>query len=297
MHAAVILGPGCSPKHIRPFQEIASRCEVEWNVVAHFADDRPGDNRYASERPDVTILFGGDGTIHRHLSELVEWNVPALVVPVGSGNDFARALGFRGVHDALVAWRRFCAGDSNIRAIDLGVIKSLDSNHYFCTVAGAGLDCEVARRANALPRFLRGYGGYALSVMSTVFRFAPVAMRILACSTGKWVQRSDRPTTLAAFANAPVYGDGMKIAPKAEMDDGQLDICLIGGINPFKLFCLFPTVYFGRHLGINEVEYYRADCVRVETLDPVDVYADGEYVCRTPVEIGVQAAALRVIVA
>ena len=87
----------------------------------------------------------------------------------------------------------------------------------------------------------------------------------------------------------------MKIAPQAKMDDGLLDICIVGAVDPFKLFCMFPTVYAGRHLGIKEVEYFRAACVRVETEHPLDVYADGEYVCRTPVEVGVQPAALKAV--
>lgn len=267
----------------------------------------------SAEEADVILVFGGDGTVHRHLSQLVKLGLPVLVVPTGSGNDFARALGLRSVRDALAAWLSFCDGHGKVRAIDLGVIKPLQAstaaqdveasgaaqvgfNRYFGTVAGVGLDCEVARRANRLPRFLRSHGGYALSVMSTVFRFAPIKMRILTSIGAKWLTRSEQPTTVAAFANSGVYGGGMKIAPNAQMDDGQLDVCVIGGIGPFKLFCLFPTVYFGRHLRIREVEYFRADCVRVETAHPVDVYADGEYVCQTPVEVGLQRAALKVIV-
>ena len=93
-----------------------------------------------------------------------------------------------------------------------------------------------------------------------------------------------------------MYGGGMKIAPRAQMDDGLLDVCVVGGVDPFKLFCMFPSVYFGRHLGIREVEYFSAPRLRVETEHPLDVYADGEYVCRTPIEVGIQQTALRVIV-
>ena len=110
-----------------------------------------------------------------------------------------------------------------------------------------------------------------------------------------WTTRSDQPTILAAFANTPVYGGGMEIAPRAKMDDGLLDVCIVGAVDAFKLFCMFPTVYAGRHLNIREVEYFHASRVRVETEHPLDVYADGEYVCRTPVEVGVLRAALRVI--
>ncbi len=79
------------------------------------------------------------------------------------------------------------------------------------------------------------------------------------------------------------------------MDDGLLDVCIVGNVATFRLLRLFPSVYSGRHLKIREVEYFQASRVRVETEHPIDVYADGEYVCRTPIEVSVQRAALRVI--
>jgi diacylglycerol kinase (ATP) len=293
MRAAAVLGLGCSARNLTPFQ---TDTNVDWRVGMPAGADSA----------DVVLLFGGDGTIHRHLSQLVKLGLPVLVVPVGSGNDFARALGLRRVRDSLLAWRRFCVGQDNVRAIDLGVITPLEvaggapapheSCRYFGSVAGVGLDGEVVRRANALPRWVRGHGGYALTLVPTLFRLAPLPMKILVPDeAGGWTTRSDQPTILAAFANTSTYGGGMKIAPRARMDDGQLDVCVIGGIDPFKLACLFPTVYFGRHLGIRDVEYFQAARVRLETEVPLDVYADGEYVCQTPVEVAVRGGALKVI--
>jgi diacylglycerol kinase family enzyme len=114
-------------------------------------------------------------------------------------------------------------------------------------------------------------------------------------SGASWAVRSDQPTMLAAFANTPIYGGGMKIAPQAKMDDGLLDVCIVGAVAPFRLLRLFPSVYSGHHLSIPEVEYFQASRVRVETDHPLDVYADGEYVCRTPVEVGVHRAALKIV--
>ena len=291
MRAAAILGLGCSVKNLKPFQ---TDLAISWRI------GMPA----TAEQADVVLLFGGDGTIHRHLSQLVKLGLPVLVVPVGSGNDFARGLGLIRVRDSLAAWRRFCAGQDNVRSIDLGVILPLGGDaggapapHYFGSVAGMGLDGEVARRANGLPRWLRGHGGYALTLVPTLFRFAAFPMKIFVSDeAGGWITRSDQPTILAAFANTSTYGGGMKIAPRARMDDGQLDVCVIGGIDPFKLACLFPTVYFGRHLGIRGVEYFQAARARVETEMPLDVYADGEYACRTPIEVGVHRAALKVVI-
>jgi diacylglycerol kinase (ATP) len=321
MRAAAILGLGCSLKNLKPFQfDQGSTANVEW----HMGMPASGDEA------DVILLFGGDGTIHRHLGQLVKLGLPVLVVPVGSGNDLARSLGLPRVRDSLAAWRKFCVGTGNVRAIDLGFIAPFGSAGaapaphipagdlpsgpvYFACVAGVGLDGEVTARANRLPRWLRGHGGYVLSLAPTIFTFTPFPIKILAATesvaaspvegriaiddrNASWTTRSDRPTMLAAFANTPLYGGGMKIAPRAKMDDGLLDVCIVGAVDRFRLLRLFPTVYSGNHLKVPEVEYFQTSRVRVESERALDVYADGEFVCRTPVELGIQQVALRVIV-
>jgi diacylglycerol kinase (ATP) len=298
MRAAAILGPGCSPKNLKPFQ-------LDPNIAWHLGLPSPTDDC------DIVLIFGGDGTIHRHLSCLVALGLPVLVVPAGSGNDFARALGLHSISDSLQAWQNFHREKSretnNIRAIDLGMIKPLGTPiqvpKYFCSVAGIGLDAEVARRANQLPRWLRGHGGYALSLLPALARFAPLPMKISTRDDNDltqphskdWTLRSDQPTMLAAFANTPTYGGGMKIAPRAQPDDGLLDVCVIAGVSPFKLASMFPTVYFGRHLRIREVSHFQTADALINTEYPLDIYADGEYVCRTPAEIAVQRKALQVL--
>lgn len=296
MRAAAILGLGCSSKDLRPFQTVD---RVEWHIGLPSSSDPI----------DIILVFGGDGTIHRHLPQLARLGLPVLVVPAGSGNDFARALGIRGMRNSLAAWEQYCQDGGNIRRIDLGIISAVGiagqapapQGHYFCCVAGVGIDSEVARRANTMPRWLRRNGGYVLSLAPAIFTFAPVPIKILMSSedspaTSNWTVRSDQPTLLAAFANTSTYGGGMKIAPRAKMDDSLLDICVVGGVSPLKLFGMFPTVYSGRHLSIKEVEYFQASRVRVESEHPLEVYADGEYVCRTPVEVGIEPAALNVVV-
>jgi len=88
----------------------------------------------------------------------------------------------------------------------------------------------------------------------------------------------------------------MKIAPHAQMTDGKLDVCLISDIDKLKLFCLFPTVYFGGHLKMREVQYLQTERIRLEPEQPLDVYADGEFVCRAPVEAGIVPSVLKVVV-
>jgi diacylglycerol kinase (ATP) len=294
MRVAAILGPGASPQDLRTFQE---------NSGATWLTGVP---RSAGEA-DAVLIFGGDGTVHRYLRDLVRLRLPVLVVPCGSGNDFARALGLRKVRDSLAAWRRFLADGGNVGAIDLGLVTALAGldgggaptpcGYYFSTVAGIGLDSEVARRANRLPRWLRGNGGYALALLPALINYTPVWAQITV-PVGQRAQAAPGrgvPIFLAAFANARAYGGGMMIAPRARLDDGQLDVCVIHDMDKSKLFCLFPSVYFGHHLHLAEVEYFQTESLELKTEAPLEVYADGEYLCRTPIAVGVVPGALRII--
>jgi diacylglycerol kinase (ATP) len=291
MRAAVIFGLGTSPADLRPFQA-GSRAEWLQGLPASSG----------GSDVDAILIFGGDGTIHRHLPALVRLQLPVLIVPAGSGNDFARALNLRSVRDSLRVWHDFESGKIRARAIDLGVIvpsASPEHAHYFCGVAGCGLDSAATRRANQMPRWLRGHGGYAMALLPMLLKLPAFSMRLTQCNgtqlVGKDGVEAEGLTLLAAFANTQFYGDGMRIAPEADFADGKLDICRINTLNPFKLFCMFPTVYFGRHVLLPEVEYSRAERVHVQTETPLDIYADGEFVCETPAEISVAAGALRVI--
>src|SRR5271154_6134475 len=213
MHAAIIFGPGTSPADLTPFQANSS---TDWQ------QGLPA----SSSDADAVLIFGGDGTIHRHLPALVRLQLPVLIVPAGSGNDFARALNLRSTQDSLRVWRDFESGKVQARAIDLGVIvpsAAPERTHYFCGVAGCGLDSAAARRANQMPRWLRGHGGYALAVLPLLLKLPAIPMRLTETNGAERTSRK-KLTLLAAFANTRFYGDGMRIAPKADFTDGKLDI-------------------------------------------------------------------------
>jgi diacylglycerol kinase family enzyme len=126
MRAAVIFGLGTSPAELKPFQANSS---TDWQ------QGLPA----SSSDADAILIFGGDGTIHRHLPALVRLQLPVLIVPAGSGNDFARALRLRWMRDSVRVWRDFEAGRISAQAIDLGVIVPAAApkrTHYFCCVAG-----------------------------------------------------------------------------------------------------------------------------------------------------------------
>src|SRR5437016_8284555 len=239
---------------------------------------------------DAALIFGGDGTIHRHLPQLHATRVPVLIVPCGSGNDFAHSLGIHSISAALRAWKRFCAEKTNTREIDLGLIQKDDREILFCCVAGAGLDAKANARANRMPAALRSTAGYLIAALQALVRLEPLEIQISADG-----RKEKQSALFLAVANASRYGNGMKVAPKAELDDGKLDVCLVRRMNKLKaVFCL-PAIYFGAHLRLREVTYFQSQQIAIDSVPKLELYADGEYVCETPAQINVVPRAMKVI--
>jgi diacylglycerol kinase (ATP) len=278
MTIAALLHPDISSTAIEPFRNAHAGVQIRENL---------GD----ADPFHAALIFGGDGTVHRHLSELCKRRVPMLVVPRGSGNDFAKTLGIHNQATALRAWRRFCERGDNVREIDLGILRRDQTTIPFCCVVGAGLDSAANARANRMPRWLRGSAGYLAAALQVLPSFRPVEFA-LTTSEGK-IRRSG---FFVAVGNAHRYGGGMKVAPRAELEDGLLDVCLVGKMNKLKLLLAVPTVFFGAHVRLREVEYFQSAALRVDSDRPLDVYADGEYACQTPLDITLAPKALRVIV-
>jgi diacylglycerol kinase family enzyme len=346
VRAVALLGPVAREHHVRQFEVPGVDLFI-------------GNELDATDQPDAALILGGDGTIHRHLGGLALKQIPALIVPLGSANDFARSIGVETVEQALAAWRRFCAsGDrgDDTRFIDLGTIEplhegsksgaedrvpwqdeSLESLHFvpdgprrdplsgakeelgerimqsqlrrlaeaqrevarttfFGCIAGTGLDAAVNRRTLEQPQWLRAHGGYVLALLQVLGGFRPPHITLSVEVDGRWETRVDQPGFLIAAGNGPQYGHGMRLAHQARMDDGLLDLCFVRTLSKPRLLWLFRAVYSGAHIGMKEVEYFRAARLRIQT-DPVtEVFADGEYICQSPVEIGVRRNALRVMV-
>lgn len=291
MRALAILGPRATPHDLAPFRAAGAEIIPAENLAQLSADT------------DAVLVLGGDGTVQHQLAALVQARIPLLVVPAGSANDFARALGLRTRAEALHAWRRLLAGGGNIRQIDVGVLNFPGAGAraanpaYFSCALGVGVDAEVARRANSLPGWLRGNGGYFLAAIPMLLHFRPLTITVEASElNGNPVRTISEPGILAAVANAPCYGHGMRIAPQAQLDDGRLEVCFVRRTGKLRLLRLFPKVYRGTHIALPQVEYFQAGSVRIESELPLAVHADGELLGKTPVEVTVAPRALRVIV-
>ncbi|MGH9580859.1 MAG: hypothetical protein ACRD2R_07695 [Terriglobales bacterium] len=172
----------------------------------------------------------------------------------------------------------------------------------FCCVGGLGVDADANRRANAMPQWLRSQGGYALAALAAILTFRPQAITLSvqdatpSPSMSPSSMEKSSISWMLAFANAPNYGGGMRIAPHALLDDGLLDLVRIRNAGRLRLLRCLHRVYSGAHISMPEVECFRAAEARIEADPPLPVYADGEPITHTPITVSIASRALRVII-
>ena len=221
---------------------------------------------------DMVIAMGGDGTVHEVINgimEIPEDKRPVLgVVPVGSGNDFAHAIGVPAKSDhALVH-----ALNSDLSKVDLGLITDgHGKKEYFDNTTGIGFDTVVTIRSHRLP-LLRGFLMYLTAVIQTIFlNHDPISMKI-ETEEHKWEQSN----LLLTICNGPREGGGFMIAPEAKIDDGILHYAMIKKVSRPMMFRLVPEVMNGTHGRFKQVTMGSCKKMSVSADRPMYIHADGE---------------------
>jgi diacylglycerol kinase (ATP) len=236
----------------------------------------------ADEGAGIVAAAGGDGTLSEALNGLVNSTSTLGVIPMGTGNDFARHLGIG--TDRRLAVRTLLCGVP--KPIDIGRTQG----RWFLNVAGCGFDAVVAERVNRGFRFIRGTAAYIAAVIETLRTFQAADMRVTL--DGETVELR---AMLCSIANASYYGGGMHIAPDARLDDGLFDVCLLAEAGKMEFLSAFPRVFKGTHTTHPKVTMRRARHVRIESDPSMPVLVDGEVVGKTPVEFVLVPGAIQVM--
>ena len=235
---------------------------------------------------DALVVAGGDGVISLALQALAHSDIPLGIIPAGTGNDHAREYGIP-VGDPAAAADVIVAGHTE--TIDLGLIRaSDDTTTWFGTVAATGFDSLVSDRVNRM-RWPHGRMRYNLAIVAELSQLRPLPFRLVLDGDREIVT----DLTLAAFGNTRSYGGGMLICPDADHADGLLDITMVSSGSRLKLVRLFPTIFTGTHVELDEVTTARARKIWVEC-PGINAYADGEYACPLPAEISAMPGALTI---
>lgn len=239
----------------------------------------------AQEGPSVIIAAGGDGTINEVVNGIVASGrqIPLGVVAGGHGSDFARTISAPA--DVEKAIRRAVSGIH--RPIDLGRVTFDDgTSRLFINVAGLGFDAEVAERAHH-SRLPGGKLPYLTALAGALLQFQNLEVAV-AFDGHQLTQRA----VFVTIANAKYFGGGLQITPMAAIDDGLLDLAIIGDLGKFELLGQVPRVYRGAHTNHPKFAHHRVRTVRIETATPARVQVDGELIGAAPVTFSVEPGAL-----
>jgi len=228
---------------------------------------------------DGLVAVGGDGTLFEVLNGLYEHpavaRIPLGLVPVGTGNAFARDLGLE-----PSVWRKAVdiLGTGNTRSVDVGHVRTGGDEFRFLNIIGMGFAVDAGLTAKKL-KFL----GNAAYTMGTLWRVLQLKSYPLEIEIDG--QRISQDNVFVEISNSRYTGTTFLIAPGASLDDGLLDVTLLRRLPRRRLLRLFPTIYSGRHVEFDEVGTYQASHIRIDSPAGMMLAPDGEFRGASPVEI------------
>jgi len=238
---------------------------------------------------DVFLICGGDGSVHEAVNGIMQraGKKPVLAyLPVGSGNDSARACGIPfNLKKAVQVINSF-----KVRKIDIGRMNTV----YYSNSLGIGLDGMVAYRAAELRKKvkLKGVPLYLRALYDVIINWEP--FRLTAWSDGNKIY--EYSTMLAAFNIGRSYGGGFFVTPRAFIDDGLLDFCIVREIPKHEVPLRLPFFIAGKYEWMGIALAGRAKHVKVESSRPVIAQLDGETYSIVEADIEIIPEAIEVVI-
>jgi diacylglycerol kinase (ATP) len=220
------------------------------------------------------VAIGGDGLVNLCLQEVAERDIALAVIPAGTGNDFARAVGS---HKKSVSEIFNAVLSHEPSAIDLGLITGDFGKRWYVQVLSTGFDALVNKLANRIS-WPRGQIKYTLATIFTLARFKPIEYEITIDD-----KQFKQDFMLLSVANGETYGGGMRICPNASNSDGIFDILLVHPVPKIVLLTIFPKVFAGKHIPHPRIEIIKGRKVQLSA--NASAFADGEFVSTLPIKI------------
>jgi len=218
----------------------------------------------ANDGYKIVVAVGGDGTVNEVVNGLVGTNSTLGIIPIGSGNDFSRAIGLaRNIKKDLKILLA-----KKTREIDLGFVN----NRYFVDGLGIGFDAEASMKVRKFLKYLNGFLAYLASVLRTLVTYQFPQVKITLDNS----QVIKMGILLMAVMNGPRYGAGFYVAPSAKIDDGLFTICLIEKCGRFYALRQIPKVLKGTHVKLPIVKIITSKQVKIESESILPAHVDGE---------------------
>lgn len=231
---------------------------------------------------DVITVVGGDGTLRETAMSVVHTDRVLGLLPCGTGNDYARALGVPTDMDAALD----ILLNGETKTVDAGMAN----DQVFFNIAGFGFDVDVLDYTEEFkPKCRNGETAYRLGCLKAVLGLK------LRKSTLTFPDGTiERNVLMAAAGVGTHFGGGMNVLPESDMSDGLLDVCIAHDVKRLGVLKLLPKFIKGKHIGLKCITYRKTTEVSV-VCDPVSrIEVDGERMDGTPVTFRVLPGALKV---
>ncbi|MCX7554979.1 diacylglycerol kinase family lipid kinase [Marinicella sp. S1101] len=230
------------------------------------------------------IAAGGDGTLFELVNGLMQHEaaarIPLGVIPVGTGNAFARELGLmptdwqKGIEIIL---------QQQTKHIDIGMAQDKHHAMYFINILGMGFVVNAGQTTTKIKKL--GKSAYTFATLWETIKLKKYPMAIsMVDSNNQTIEMADE-LVFVEVANSRYTGTSFLIAPDAKIDDGLLDVIILKQISRAKILRLFPTIYSGQHINYSEVKTFQVKSITIKTKQPMPLMPDGEFNGETPVKI------------
>ena len=234
---------------------------------------------------NLVIICGGDGTVSRICHYLINSDIPFLICPMGSGNDFANHLHMSNNLDEIIY---------NVNKFETRKINSItinDGQHHCLTIACFAFEAKVNRIASNLPRFL---GGVKYTIATFI---ALLGKSHETVSIESSVITETNSYSLAILANSPSFGGGMIISNKAHVEADDLYLILVNKVNKLKLIYLFLLLLAGKHYERPEFRQFPLKELKVRGVDSViRAQSDGDSISSGDFDARLLSKSLTVLV-
>jgi len=278
MRIAFIVKPPLKEEYKREF--LAFEREFKGEIKEEFTEKEGPNNaknlakKAVEESFERIVVVGGDGLLNEiinGIAESTEGKIPQDftlgIIPTGSGNNFAKALGIP--KDIKAAFK--IIKNDKTASVDVG----LANKRYFINCFSVGFDALVNKKANDLKErhsFLPKDLSYLLAAIKEIIINIPnFEVRI----EGEGISYKQR-IILAAITNGPTYGAIFKVNPGASVNDGKLNLCLIKSVGKIRAFYDIYRVIRGTHVGLPEFKFFKISSLTISSPKPLPYEMDGE---------------------
>ncbi|HKV61680.1 MAG TPA: diacylglycerol kinase family protein [Candidatus Acidoferrum sp.] len=285
-------GGGRAQRFLPQFRKIFESFQVHAQfVITDSAEELESAARSALSQGSRTLFaMGGDGTLQRLVNAAFGTDALLGILPMGGGNDFAAALGLPA--DPLKAGEILLRGVP--RFVDLVRVCSAEGRaRLYCGGGGIGLDAQAALHASGSFRLFPGRSRYIASALRALAGFVPIEVCVE--FPGSDVPPAFAKVLLAAVLNTPTYGAGLKLAPRALLNDTLLHVVMIEDIGALGILRLLPRLAGSGELRTTRVKRWQVPRVRLTSTPPTAFHGDGEIFGLTPVDIEVVPRAAKIL--